>query len=61
MVGVKVKIIRYLGDDPQPGIVECELVDAHGEAWPFIEKTAVVSATDLDEHTSYPQEGIIAC
>ena len=23
MVGIKVQITKYIGDDPQPGIVEC--------------------------------------
>jgi len=30
MLGVKVTILRYISDDPQPGVVECELEDAHG-------------------------------
>jgi len=27
MVALKVKVMRYISDDPQPGIVECEFVD----------------------------------
>ena len=61
MVGVKVKIIRYISDDPQPGIVECEFLDAHGRRWSVIEKTAIVSTEDLDANTSYPTQGVIAC
>jgi hypothetical protein len=32
-----------------------------GRRWSFVEKTAVVSAKDLDAQTSYPQPGVIAC
>jgi hypothetical protein len=61
MLGVEVTILRYVSDDPQPGVVECELEDAHGRRWSFVEKTAIVSAARLDANTSYPQQGIIAC
>ena len=61
MVGVKVSVLRYISDDPQPGIVECELQDANGHRWLFVEKTAIVSMANLDAKTSYPQPGVIAC
>jgi|SRR5262245_49267784 len=59
MLGVKVAIIRYVSDDPQPGLVECELFDAHGRRWRFIEKAAVVSADLLDAGSAYPRPGVI--
>jgi hypothetical protein len=61
MIGVRVSITRYVSDDPQPDIVECEFYDAHGRRWNFVEKTGIVSAEYLDGHTSYPQPGVIAC
>jgi hypothetical protein len=60
MLGVKVTIIRYIGDEPQPGIVECLLEDAHGRRWSIVEKSAIFSAGHLDAQTSYPQMGVIA-
>jgi len=60
MQAVKVTITRHVNDDPQPGIVECELLDAHGRKWHFIEKTAVVTARYLDAQSAYPQPGVIA-
>jgi hypothetical protein len=60
MLGIKVTIVRYVDDEPQPGIVECQLEDAHGRRWSFIEKTAVVSKENLDAQTIYPQPGVIA-
>jgi hypothetical protein len=58
---VRVSITRYVSDEPQPGIVECEFSDAHGRRWTFVEKTAIVSADYLDARTTYPQPGAIAC
>lgn len=45
--------------NPNPGIVECQLEDAHGRRWSFLEKTAIISKEHLDAQT-YPQEGVIA-
>ena len=60
MPAVKVTITRYVSDEPQPGIVECELRDVHGRCWCILEKTAVVGLNDLDANTVYPQPGLIA-
>lgn len=60
MLGFKVTIVRYISDEPQPGIVECELMDAHGRTWRFIEKTAIVSEVDLNTYSPYPQSGVVA-
>ena len=60
MLGIKVTILRYVSDDPQPGIVECQFEDAYGRLWSFVEKTAIVSAKHLDAQTVYPQLGVVA-
>ena len=61
MIGVRVAITRYVSDEPQPGIVECEFLDAHGRRWSFIEKTAIVAHESLDSKSSFPRLAIIAC
>src|SRR5438067_898840 len=58
---VKVTITRYVSDDPQPGLVECQLVGAHGRCWTFIDKTAIFSEEDLDASSPYPLSAVIAC
>ncbi len=60
MLALKVTITRYVRDEPQPGIVECELVDVHGRHWHFVEKTAVVCMDDIDATSQYPRPGVIA-
>ena len=59
-IGIQVEITRYVDHDPQPGIVECELIDAHGLTWKFLEKTAIVSHEDIDENSTFPMPGLIA-
>jgi hypothetical protein len=54
---IKAEISRYVDDEPQPGIVECVLVDAFGKVHFFIEKTAIVSSETLLATSIYP----IAC
>ena len=62
MIGIKVSILRYVTDDPQPGIVACQFVDANGRHWCFIEKTAVVYAwsESLGPQSRFPIIGFIA-
>jgi hypothetical protein len=60
MLAIPVTITCYLSDEPQPGVVACELVDVHGRLWRFVEKTAIVSSDHLDGESAYPQPGVIA-
>jgi hypothetical protein len=61
MIGIRVELTRYISDEPQPGIVQCEFSDAHARRWSFVDKTAIFSAEHLDFLTAYPQPGVIAC
>lgn len=62
MIGIRISITRYLSElDPQPGFVECELIDAHGQRHCFVEKIPVVTADSVDSQSTYPQPGVIAC
>ena len=54
-------ITRWVGDDPQPGIVEARAHDAEGREWVFVDKSAVFSALTLTRTTNYPVDGIIGC
>jgi len=58
---IKATISRYVDDEPQPGIVECVLVDAFGKTHFFIEKTAVVSSETLLATSTYPIACELAC
>jgi hypothetical protein len=58
---MRIQIVGYLGDDPQPGVVECELFDAAGKRHAFIEKVPMVSLENLTGSDKYPREGAVAC
>jgi hypothetical protein len=58
---VSVQITKFVDRDPQPGIVECQLVDAFGKIWTFVDKSAIFSNEALDESNSYPRPGVIRC
>jgi hypothetical protein len=60
-IAIRVSIVRWLDDEPQPGIVECRFTDRFGSDWAFIEKCAVVSSATLHNNSTYPQSGVIRC
>jgi hypothetical protein len=60
MTSVAVEITRYV-DMSFPGWVELVLHDARGAVWTFVEKVPVVSAEGIDESSSFPRAGAIAC
>jgi hypothetical protein len=60
MLALKISITRFL-DASQPGFVEGTLVDAHGREWKLVDKVPVITDADLDEESTYPQPGSIAC
>jgi hypothetical protein len=61
MLYVEVQIIRWVADDPQPGIVEARLVDAAGNEWSFVDKPALFTAETLDANSIYPRPAVIRC
>jgi hypothetical protein len=58
---IRVLIVRWVDDEPQPGIVECRLTDRFGRDWAFIEKCPAVSSAALCNDSTYPRSGVIGC
>jgi hypothetical protein len=56
MTRMKVSIARYISDDPQPGIVECQFQDAYGHQCSFIEKTLVERGRSRKDPAPSPHE-----
>jgi len=54
-------IIRRFVDEHQPGLVECELIDAFGNRHESTEKIPVVTAEHLWSSSVYPRPGAFAC
>lgn len=61
MRSVSVTITRFVDDFPQPGIVECALVDIDGLTHLFVDKFYYVSDEELSSSSQYPQSGRIRC
>jgi hypothetical protein len=56
-----VDIVRFVSDEPQPGVVACEVWDAKGRKHAFIDKVPGFTAEVLDASSGYPQRGGIRC
>ncbi len=54
------QITRWVSDEPQPGIIECQLVDASGRVWTFTEKDILTEDRD-DAVAAYPLPCEIPC
>jgi hypothetical protein len=55
-----VQIMRFV-DDPQPGVVAAEFVDAVGRRHTLIDKIHLFSEAMLDASSAYPQPGAVRC
>jgi hypothetical protein len=60
MLFIKVQISRYV-DAHFPGWVEFSMVDANGQPHVFIDKIPAITESHLDEFSSFPQPGLVAC
>jgi hypothetical protein len=61
MIGVRASIVRIVDGSCWPCIVEVHFADVHGITHRFIEKSAIVTADNVDERTSLPHPAVIAC
>lgn len=57
---ISVQIVRFT-DTSQPGWVESVLRDASGREWLLVDKVSIFTNASLDEASSYPQLGVVAC
>jgi hypothetical protein len=44
---VRCEIIRWVADEPQPGMVEAQIIDVDGHVWRFVDKAPIFSAEVL--------------
>lgn len=62
LAGLKCEILRWVDDEPQPGVVEARLVDADGRTWTFLDKSAIFDWMELTgPDAAYPCPGLISC
>jgi len=61
MPNLRVQIVRFVDEEPQPGIVEAQFRDAQGEVHSIIDKIPLFTSADLWTDSDYPQPGLIEC
>ena len=54
-------VTKYLGDDPQPGIVQCEFEDSDGRTHTIVDKLYIFVDRLLSDQDSYPVPGTVQC
>jgi hypothetical protein len=57
----RVQIVRFVDEEPQPGIVEAQFRDAQGEVHSIIDKVPAFTSGYLWSDSNYPQPGFIEC
>jgi hypothetical protein len=63
MYGLRATALRWISDEPQPGWVEVELVDADGRRWLVHDKPPIVAEppNGFLPTSSYPMPTLIPC
>ncbi|MGW7139977.1 hypothetical protein ACWGVR_20495 [Streptomyces xanthophaeus] len=54
MAFLRCEAVRWVDDEPQPGLVEVRFTDAHQRQWAFIDKWPVFTGDDLTPNSLYP-------
>lgn len=60
MFELSVRPVRWVNDEPQPGVVEVELIDANEHPWRFLDKAVIFSAEWLSGE-GMPERAAIRC
>ncbi len=61
MPNLRVQIVRFVDEEPQPGIVESRFRDARGAVHTVIDKVPIFTDADLWSDSEYPQPGLVGC
>lgn len=62
MLYLRCQAVRWVDDEPFPGLVEVRFVDADGREWSFVDKAAVFEDADrLSRSANYPVPVEIRC
>ena len=62
MAAVACQVVRWVADEPQPGLVEAQLTDSDGRLWSFIDKEPIFwSGETVSRLSRFPIAGAIRC
>ena len=58
---VQCEVVRWVANEPFPGIVEARLVDRRGRSFLFRDKAAIFSSEALSARSTFPALGEMRC
>jgi len=58
---VRGEIVRWVDNEPQPGIVEFQLTDSSQKIWSFVGKFYDFTTEEIASDSYYPREGFVGC
>ncbi|MEU3562363.1 hypothetical protein [Kitasatospora sp. NPDC006786] len=62
MLELQCEAVRWVDDEPWPGVVEVQFTDAAGRRWSLFDKAPIFAAMgELGPDTPYPVEVTVAC
>jgi hypothetical protein len=61
MPEVRCQIVRWVADEPQPGLVEAQLTDSAGRLRSFIDKEPIFCSELVGPQTRFPVASAIRC
>ena len=61
MPAVECQVVRWVADEPQPGLVEAHLTDSDGRPWIFIDKEPIFCSDPVGRAARFPVAGVIRC
>jgi hypothetical protein len=63
MHGIRATALRWISDEPQPGLIEVEFFDAHDRRWLVHDKWPIFVelSGDFLPTSSYPMPALIPC
>jgi hypothetical protein len=62
MTAVACQVVRWVADEPQPGLVEAQLTDSDGRLWRFIDREPIFwSQAAVTRLSHFPVAGAIRC
>jgi hypothetical protein len=63
MLGVRATVLRWISDEPQPGWIEVEFIDAEGRQWLVHDKPPIFALPPggISATSAYPMPTLIPC
>jgi hypothetical protein len=61
MPRLRVQIVRFVDQEPQPGIIECVFRDAEDQTHTIIDKIPMFTTAALGADSNYPQPAEVVC